>query len=314
VVADARQPFLLTFDVEDWDQIVRRRVGDRAWPRGGRAFERQILAVLDLLAELGATATFFVLGMTAERHPDAVAAVAERGHEIASHGYLHKAVYRQTRADFRRDVGMSLECIEQITGERPTGYRAPWFSITRDTEWAYDELAALGIRFDSSQCAWPPYCGRRLPAAERPYRLRLRSGAELWELPVPVWRAGPVPVPVAGGASWRLVPPVVLLRMLRRVRRTTSYPPLYFHPCELDPQPLRSAVPRSAGLMRKFGGLAWCAWAEVGRRRVVSTIRRLAVDTRLMSYRDAFGEIVAGELDPPEADDSRVGQPIRFAS
>jgi polysaccharide deacetylase family protein (PEP-CTERM system associated) len=273
-----------------------------------------MVAVLDLLAELGATATFFVLGMTAERHPDAVAAVAGHGHEIASHGYLHKAVYRQTRGDFRRDVERSLHCIEQITGTRPTGYRAPWFSITRDAEWAYDELAALGIGFDSSRCAWPPYFGPKAPTADRPYRLRLRSGGELWELPVPIWRAGPVAVPVAGGASWRLVPPAVLLRMVRRVGRTNSYPSLYFHPCELDPQPLRSAVPRSAGLMRKFGGLAWCAWAEVGRRSVVSTIRRVAVDSRLMSFRDAFGEIVAGELDPPDADESRVGEPIRFTS
>jgi polysaccharide deacetylase family protein (PEP-CTERM system associated) len=312
-VADARQPFLLTFDVEDWDQIVRRRVGDRAWPRGGPAFERQILAVLDLLADLGATATFFVLGMTAERHPDSVAAVAEQGHEIASHGYLHEPVYRQTRAGFRRDVTRSLDCIEQITGRRPTGYRAPWFSITRDTGWAYDELAALGVRFDSSRCAWPPHRARSLPAAERPYRLPLRSGGELWELPIPVFRAGPVPLPVAGGASWRLVPPPVLLRMLRRVRRTTCYPPLYFHPCELDPRPLRSAVPRSAGLLRKLGGLAWCAWGEVGRRRVVSTIRQVAVDSRLISCRDALGEMVAHELDPADADEGRVGQPIRPA-
>lgn len=296
-----RQTALLTFDVEDWDQIVRRRVRDPEWARGGRAFERQITAMLDLLDGLRATATFFVLGMSAERHPDAVAAIADHGHEIASHGHSHEPVHRQTRAEFRRDLERSVACIERITGHRPTGYRAPWFSITRDTAWAYEELAALGFCFDSSECAWPPNRRRQPPVREGPYRLRLPSGAEMWELPVPVWRAGRVPLPVAGGASWRLLPSRVLLHALRRVHGATAYPALYFHPCEWDPQPLQSAVPRSAGRLRQVGGRVWCAWAELGRSTVVSTVRRLARDTRLVSYRDAREEIARFELEPPHS-------------
>ena len=312
MVDRTRQPAVLTFDVEDWDQIVRRRVRDPDWAQGGRALDRQIVAMLDLLDRLDATATFFVLGVAAQRHPRAVAAIAERGHEIASHGHLHEPVHGQTRAEFRRDVERSVDCIERITGHRPTGYRAPWFSITRDSAWAYEELAALGFLFDSSQCAWPPLRGRQAPVANRPYRLRLRSGAEMWELPVPVWRVGPVPIPVAGGASWRLLPSRVVVSWIRQLQRSASYPTLYFHPCEWDPQPLRSSVPASAGRLRQVGGWAWCAWAELGRPSVLSTILRLAHDVPLMSYRDAMNEIARCELESADSDEPGVAQPIRF--
>ena len=150
--------------------------------------------------------------------------------------------------------------------------------------WAYEELAALGFCFDSSECAWPPNPRRQPPVREGPYRLRLPSGAEMWELPVPVWRAGRVPLPVAGGASWRLLPSRVLLRALRRVHGATAYPTLYFHPCEWDPQPLRSSVPRSAGRLRQ---VARSGVVRVGRARKVH--RR--VDRPSAGARHAVGEL-----------------------
>ena len=63
---------LLSFDFEDWHQLVHRALGRDDWDERGRALERQTAAILDLLDELGAKATFFVLGMTAERYPDLV--------------------------------------------------------------------------------------------------------------------------------------------------------------------------------------------------------------------------------------------------
>jgi peptidoglycan/xylan/chitin deacetylase (PgdA/CDA1 family) len=163
VVDCTRQPAVLTFDVEDWDQIVRRRVRDPDWAQGRRVLDRQIVAMLDLLDRLDAEATFFVLGVAAQRHPCAVAAIAERGHEIASHGHLHEPVHGQTRAEFRRDVERSVDCIERITGNRPTGYRAPWFSITvtaRGRPRSSPELAALGfLRLEPVRLASAPRAG-----------------------------------------------------------------------------------------------------------------------------------------------------------
>ncbi len=154
---------LLSIDVEDWHQLVHRRLGAPDWDRPGPAFERQMHALLSLLDELKAGATFFLLGMTVENYPRAIAEIAERGYEIGSHGYAHARVYTQTEAEFRADIERSIEVIGEATGRNPAGYRAPAFSINRDTPWAYDVLAELGLRYDSSQYESPRIPNRISP-------------------------------------------------------------------------------------------------------------------------------------------------------
>ena len=193
---------LLSIDFEDWHQLVHRRLGRADWDRRGPALERQTEAVLGLLDELGVRATFFVLGMTAARYPDLVRETVARGHELACHGYAHERVYDQSRDAFRADLERGLEAVEAAAGVRATGYRAPAFSITRDTPWAYEVLAAAGIEYDSSQYDSPRIPRRLEPIPRTPYRLRLESGGELWELPVAAAR-----LPVGGGAL--LAPPPV---------------------------------------------------------------------------------------------------------
>src|SRR5918994_7770926 len=114
---------LLSIDFEDWHQLVHRRLGRADWDKRGPALERQTGAVLGLLDELGARATFFVLGMTAARYPELVREIATRGHEIAAHGHAHERVYDQTREAFRADLERGLEALEAATGARATGYR-----------------------------------------------------------------------------------------------------------------------------------------------------------------------------------------------
>src|SRR6186713_2772493 len=208
---------LLSFDFEDWHQLVHRRLGRTDWASAGPALERQAEAIFALLDELGARATFFVLGMTAERYPDLVREIAARGHELACHGYAHQRVHEQTPDEFRRDVERCSELLEQLGGRRPLGYRAPAFSITRDTPWAYEALAQLGFRYDSSQYDSPriPRRIRSVPAT--PYRLELPSGREIWEFPVTVWRVRGRAVPIGGGAYWRVLPAPLLRRALRQV-------------------------------------------------------------------------------------------------
>ena len=128
---DARPDLILSFDLEDWHQLVHRDLGDPDWDRRHEAFERQVAAVLGLLDELGVTATFFVLGVCARSYPDAVREIAARGHELACHGDAHERVHAQTRDAFRADVSRSIELIAELAGRVPAGYRAPAFSITR---------------------------------------------------------------------------------------------------------------------------------------------------------------------------------------
>ena len=85
----------LSVDVEDWFQVgAFERVIDRAdWDRLPLRVERNADAVLSLFDRAGVKATFFTLGWVAERFPALMRRVADRGHEVASHGWDHRRVF-----------------------------------------------------------------------------------------------------------------------------------------------------------------------------------------------------------------------------
>jgi polysaccharide deacetylase family protein (PEP-CTERM system associated) len=238
--------FVLSIDFEDWHQLVHRRIGRPDWEEGSATFERHVSTLLDLLDELGVRATFFVAGITADRHPGALAAVAARGHELACHGYDHRRAFRQTPDEFRQDVLRSVDAVQRIGGVTPAGYRAPWFSITRDSFWAHDVLRDLGFSYDSSLFDSPRIPNRIQPIPARPWRLgNDRDG--LWEFPIAVWRRGRIVLPLGGGAYWRALPEFVLWRGLEQVSRNGTFPVLYFHPYEFAREPLRAVLATAAG-------------------------------------------------------------------
>ena len=106
--------------------------------------------LLDQLGERGISATFFIVGDIALSNPDLVRAIHRAGHEVGSHGWDHRRVHRFTPETFRDDVRRSKDALEQVTGEAVLGYRAPTFSVVRQTAWALDVLADLGLHYDSS--------------------------------------------------------------------------------------------------------------------------------------------------------------------
>jgi polysaccharide deacetylase family protein (PEP-CTERM system associated) len=285
-VDDGRPTLLLSFDLEDWHQLVHRRYGRGDWDRRHPAFERQVETILGLLHELGARATFFVLGMTAARYPDVARRLADAGHDLACHGYAHARVYAQSRDEFRSDVERAVATIEDAGGVRPVAYRAPAFSINRQTPWAYEVLAELGFRCDSSQYDSPRVPDRITPVPAEPFRLELGDGSSLWELPVPVWRR----VPIGGGSYWRVLPAPLIRRGLRGVARQTAYAVLYFHPYEFDPEPLRATLP-SPTPGHQLAAAGKSLWRNAGRPLVARRLREIARDHRLLSYDEAYDDI-----------------------
>jgi polysaccharide deacetylase family protein (PEP-CTERM system associated) len=255
---------LLSIDFEDWHQLVHRRLGFADWDRPHAVLERQTAHLLDLLDELDAKATFFLLGMTVAQHREVVAEVVRRGHEAASHGYTHARVYDQTRDEFRADVERSVEAIADATGQQPVAYRAPAFSINRRTPWAYEVLAAAGFRYDSSQYDSPRVPDRLGDIPKEPYRL-----GELWELPV-----------AGGGSYWRVLPP----------RNLGELAVLYFHPYEFGPA-LRAELPSSATTKQRLAAAKVVAWRNAGRSLVERRLRQVARTHRLVSYHQAYGDI-----------------------
>jgi len=192
--------------------------------------------VLDALARSEARATFFVVGEIARHNPRLVRAIHAAGHEIASHGWDHQRVLGMTPAAFRADLRQSKAILEDVIGEPVRGYRAPTFSIVRQTAWAIDVLAEEGMLYDSS--IYPVRHDRYgVPAAPRsPFRARGERHAIL-EMPPATLRLFGVNSPMGGGGYFRLFPLFLTRWALRQARQTCSPPvaTLYFHPWEFDP-------------------------------------------------------------------------------
>ena len=183
----------MSIDVEDYFHVsVFDGILPRAhWERMESRVEANTTRLLDIFDEFSVRSTFFVLGWVAERHPELVRALACRGHEIASHGYAHRLVYDQTPTAFRADVRRAKQLLEDASGRRVIGYRAPSYSITPRSLWALDVLLEEGYEYDSS--IFPirhdrygiPLSGRR------PYAIE-RSAGTLVEVPGSTTRLGPV--------------------------------------------------------------------------------------------------------------------------
>jgi polysaccharide deacetylase family protein (PEP-CTERM system associated) len=280
--------FVLSFDFEDWHQLVHRRIGRSDWRAGSEAFAEHVATLLGLLDDLGVSATFFVAGVTADRHPEALADVVARGHEVGCHGYEHRRAYRQTPDEFRDDVSRGVDAVQRICGVTPIGYRAPWFSITRDSSWAHDILRELGFRYDSSLFDSPRIPRRLQPIPPHPRRIGGEGGDGLWEFPVAVWRWGRIVVPLGGGAYWRALPSTVLWHGLESISRSSTFPVLYFHPYEFAAEPLQVALPAHAS-RREQGRETWRRVSKNARRHLIrARLGEAAARFRLVPFRDVL--------------------------
>jgi chitooligosaccharide deacetylase len=122
--------------------------------------------ILDLLAEHGATATFFLVGATAEQRPETVARIAAEGHEIGNHTWSHPALARDCDDDrVRTELQRANDALERLGGRRPTLFRAPHY----DHDARVDAVAAgLGLRHADGDVVppdWHPTASSTLIAA-----------------------------------------------------------------------------------------------------------------------------------------------------
>ena len=241
-------PIILSFDVEEHHRI-EAAAGLSCAPRAARGV-RAAHGVLHALAArrlaaLDIRATFFVVGEIARSHPDLLRALHRAGHEVGSHSWDHPRVHRLTPDEFREDVRKSQEAIEDVTGAAVAGYRALTFSVMRETAWAIDVLAELGLLYDSS--IYPVRHDRYgVPDAPRTRSGCGARGRTLLEIPPATLRLGRMNVPVGGGGYFRLLPLFLMERAFAQVRRhcVPAVTMLYFHPWEFDPDQPRLPLGR----------------------------------------------------------------------
>lgn len=244
----------LTIDVEDYFQVnaFARHVKQEQWDSFPLRVDRNTRHILDMLDSFSIKATFFILGWVAERLPALAKEIHRRGHEIACHGYGHQLIYAIGPERFRADIRRSKALLEDQCGVPVNGYRAPSYSITKQSLWALDILVEEGFKYDSS--IFPVFHDTYgIPDAERfPHAIRTMSGP-LIEFPLTTlpfqlgWKK--MRLPIAGGGYLRLLPVAIIRRGIEKINLVEKQPAvLYFHPWEIDP-----GQPRiKAGLKSSF--------------------------------------------------------------
>ena len=122
----------MTIDLEDWFQVenLNGQINRNDWSNFEYRIENSTDTILGLLEKYNSNATFFVLGSIAEDLPHLIKNIHQRGHEIASHGYSHSLSYNLSKGDFLDDLRRTKKLLEDITGEKIYGFRAPSFSIS----------------------------------------------------------------------------------------------------------------------------------------------------------------------------------------
>jgi peptidoglycan-N-acetylglucosamine deacetylase len=239
---------ILTFDIEEWFHILDTGVSrdEAAWD----SFESRIHENVDRILNVLATrkdqrATFFCLGWIAKKYPDIIRKIHAEGYEIGSHTSTHQLVDELGHERFKTDVEDSMLRIEDIIGKKVTAFRAPGFSIGKNTPWAFECLTRLGIEFDCS--VFPaahghggfPEFGLAQPSIIK------YQGIALKEFPINLFSVLGKNLVFSGGGYFRLVPYSLLSMLFKR----SSYTMAYFHPRDFDAS---QKVIDGLSLARKF--------------------------------------------------------------
>jgi len=205
------------------------------WDGFESRIERNAHKMLDLLDEADVKATFFILGHVADHFPHLVREIAKRGHVPGTHGYSHKQVYKQAPQEFGEELKRAVGTVRDLTGQRLYGYRAPIFSIVRESLWALDILLDQGLMYDSSIFPVLNYRYGMVSNHRFAHSLTTPSGRTIVEIPVAATRFLNVNVPVGGGAYLRILPYAITRAGLRRINKESQPFAFYVHPWEVDP-------------------------------------------------------------------------------
>jgi polysaccharide deacetylase family protein (PEP-CTERM system associated) len=231
---EVRFKHYLTVDVEDWFHLLDLPGAPPMceWHNMESRVEFNTYRLLDLLQKHDLKATFFVLGWIAERQKTLVRDIAAAGHEIASHGYSHILYHKSDPAEVRRDISLSKQVLEDITGAAVYGFRSPGFSIKKENLWVFEEISRAGYAYDSSVFPAVRNHGGNAGMPLKPFRF----DHGLLEYPIGTCELMGIKIPFGGGGYFRLYPLTLIRALAGRYVKTQENPfVFYIHPREIDP-------------------------------------------------------------------------------
>ncbi|RDV06282.1 DUF3473 domain-containing protein [Sphingorhabdus pulchriflava] len=246
----------LSVDVEDWFHVgaFERVIKPGDWRGLECRVERNTDILLEMFEASGIKATFFTLGWVAERYPALMRRIAEAGHELGNHGSNHDRVFTLTPEQFRDDIERARKMIEDASGAKVNGYRAPSFSIDKRTPWAHEVLAEQGYVYSSSVA---PIQSDHYGWPEAPrFAFKPVAGSDLIEIPVTTAVFAGKRLAAGGGGYFRLLPYAFSRWAMRQVNEEDLRPAIiYFHPWEIDPGQPRVANAPIKSKLRHYTNL-----------------------------------------------------------
>lgn len=216
--------FLFSVDLED----VRENVVN------GHTYKDRVCETtflyLNWLKKTNSCCTFFCVGKVAEQYPELIKEIAASGHELACHTYSHIPLDKLGKENFKKDLDKNINALLKAGANSVKGFRAPVFSLTKSTSWAYDVLSEFGFSYSSSVLpADNPLYGWK-EFGETPKKVN----DTILELPVTVAKFGPMVLPLLGGVYFRVLPEFILLNRVKKHLKTNRPVLSYFHPYDAD--------------------------------------------------------------------------------
>jgi peptidoglycan-N-acetylglucosamine deacetylase len=235
---------ILSFDIEDWFLCRQdKRNHPQFWNQFPQRVEENSFRILSFLDELKLKAHFFVLGYIAETHPDLIKEIARRGHSIGFHSYYHLKPELQSSKQFEEELVKGLTLLENLTGMKIMGYRAPGFSLNASCLWIIPILKKHGILYSSSTKAGRHLHSQKIP--NQPFQI-IYQDTSMIEFPL----NRVFGYPFSGSGYFRILP----LKILTTLYNHSNYINSYFHPRDFDEElPNSSHLPIMRNLMNRVG-------------------------------------------------------------
>jgi peptidoglycan-N-acetylglucosamine deacetylase len=268
---------IMTVDLEDYYCHLPIYL----WDKYESKVVKTTRTILDLFDRYKINATFFTIGYIAEKHPELIKEIVSKGHEIASHGYLHPNLHDFGRKVFELDLIKSINALERISGEKVMGFRAPYCSINTRNLWAFDVMRKHHIRYDCSLCpvkfhyGLPDHVPRHIYRMSYKDPLREDIHSNFIEIPMTTLKLPLVGnIPVGGGHYLRFLPPSILKASIKKLNKCGFPAIFYIHPHDLDPA--KPHVPNAA--WHNYWGL----------KKATDKFRHILSNFQFLSVRDVL--------------------------
>lgn len=226
---------ILTVNVEDYFQVgaFSHLIPVQEWDRFENRIRRNLEITLGLLEQYGASATFFLCGWVAEKHPEVLRDIVGSGHELGAQTYYQQPISAFPPAAFRDDIQRSKALLEDLTGRQVSGFRIGRGWLDPGLGWPFEMIAAAGFVYDSSVCP-RGWLRASKPALLTVHEMQLKH-RKLVELPISTWPVFACAIPFAGGNYLRQLPLWFIEHAFNRWAESRTDPLVaYFHSWELD--------------------------------------------------------------------------------